>query len=64
MGELCEFVKLNLMLKSKQTLLNELTTIGNLAVKEGILSVVHNKSSPIRNIHAWTSAFMVYALFT
>jgi hypothetical protein len=35
--------------------------IGNLAVKEGILSVVHNKSSPIRNIHVWTSAFMVYA---
>ena len=55
-----EFVELNLMLKSNQTLLNELSTVGNLAVKEGILSVVHEKSSPIRNIHVWTSAFMVY----
>jgi hypothetical protein len=34
---------------------------GNLAVKEGILSVVDEKNSSIRNIHAWTSAFMVYA---
>jgi hypothetical protein len=56
-----EFVELNLMLKSNQILLNELSTVGNLAVKEGILSVVHKKSSPIRNIHVWTSAFMVYA---
>ena len=56
-----EFVELNLMLKSNQTLLNELSTVGNLAIKEGILSVVHKKSSPIRNIHVWTSAFMVYA---
>jgi hypothetical protein len=31
-----EFVELNLMLKSNQTLLNELSTVGNLAVKEGI----------------------------
>jgi hypothetical protein len=45
-----EFVELNLMLKSNQTLLNELSTVGNLAVKEGILSVVHEKSSPIRNL--------------
>ena len=56
-----EFVELNLMLKSNQTLLNELSTVGNLAVKEGSLSVVHSNSSPIRNIHVWTSAFMVYA---
>jgi hypothetical protein len=26
-----------------------------------MLSVVHKKSSPIRNIHVWTSTFMVYA---
>ena len=56
-----EFVELNLMLKSNQTLLNELSTVGNLAIKEGMLSVVHKKSSPIRNIHVWTSTFMVYA---
>ena len=56
-----EFVELNLMLKSNQTLLNELSTVGNLAVKEGSLSVVHSNSSPIRNIHVWASAFMVYA---
>jgi hypothetical protein len=57
-----EFVELNLMLKSNQTLLNELSTVGNLAVKERILSVVHQKkSSPIRNIHVWAS---VTGLFT
>ena len=56
-----EYVELNLMLKSNQTLLNELSTVGNLAVKEGSLSVVHSKSSPIRNMHVWTSTFMVYA---
>ena len=55
-----EFVELNLMLKSNQTLLNKLSTVGNLAVKEGILSVVRKKSSPIKNRHVWTSAFMVY----
>jgi hypothetical protein len=49
------------MLKSNQTILNELSIVGNLAVKEGILSVVDEKNSSIRNIHAWTSAFMVYA---
>ena len=42
-----EFVELNLMLKSNQTLLNELSTVGNLAVKEGILSVVHKKAHPL-----------------
>jgi hypothetical protein len=35
------------MLKSNQTLLNEISTVGNLAVKDGILSVVHKKAHPL-----------------
>jgi hypothetical protein len=35
------------MLKSNQTLLNEISTVGNLAVKDGILSVLHKKAHPL-----------------
>jgi hypothetical protein len=34
---------------------------GDLAVKGVSLAVVNKTSNPIRNIHVWSSAFMVYA---
>ena len=58
-----DFIDFHLLLKSARELANEQGQgiEGDLAVKGGSLAVVNKTSNPIRNIHIWSSAFMVYA---
>jgi hypothetical protein len=49
------------VLKSARELANEQGIEGDLAVKGGSLAIVNKTSNPIRNIHVWSSAFVVYA---
>ncbi|XP_052076053.1 uncharacterized protein LOC127714117 [Mytilus californianus] len=55
-----EFIDLNILLKSTRDLVNEQNLEGELVVKGGVLSLVNQKRSPIKSIHVWTSAFMIY----
>jgi hypothetical protein len=50
----------SLLLKSAKELVYDPQFNGELAVKEGQLTVVQQKPFSIKNIHAWTSAFMIY----
>ena len=56
-----EFIDFNLLLKSNRDLVNESNLEGDLTVRRGTLAVVKKTASPIKNIHVWTSAFMIYA---
>ena len=56
-----DFIDFHLLLKSARELVNEQGIECDLAVKGGSLAVVNKTSNPIRNIRAWSSAFMVYA---
>ena len=59
-----EFIELGVLLKSNRDLVNESNLDGELSVKGRVLSIVNKKSTPIKNIHIWTSAFMIYATIT
>ena len=54
-------IELSVLLKSNRDLVNESNLDGELSVKGGVLSIVNKKSTPIKSIHTWTSAFMIYA---
>ena len=41
--------------------MNESNLDGELSVKGRVLSIVNKKYTPIKSIHTWTSAFMIYA---
>lgn len=55
-----EFIDLNMLLKSAKDLANESNIHGNLAIRGGVLSIIDNKKFSIKNIHLWTSAFMIF----
>lgn len=46
------------MLKSNQSVNNELNLDGELAIKEGVLSVVQQKTYTIKIIHSWSTAIV------
>jgi hypothetical protein len=50
----------SLLLKSAKELVYDPQFNGELAVKGGQLTVVQQNPFSIKNIHAWTSAFMIY----
>ena len=56
-----EFIDFNLLLKSNRDLVNESYLKSDLTVRGGTLSVVKKTTTPIKNIHVWSSAFLVYA---
>ena len=56
-----EFIELSVLLKSNRDLVNESNLDGELSVKGGVLSIVNKTSTPIKSIHTWASAFMIYA---
>ena len=55
-----EYIELSLLLKSAKDLIHDPQYNGDLAVKGGQLAVVQQKPSQIKNIHVWTSAYMIY----
>ena len=55
-----EFIGPNILLNSTRDLVNEQNLEGELVVKGGVLSIANQKKSPIKSIHVWTSAFMIY----
>ncbi|KAK3101442.1 hypothetical protein FSP39_003631 [Pinctada imbricata] len=56
-----QFIDLSLLLKSARDMTSELESGGEVILKDGKLLVQKHKSTkPLFNIHAWTSAFLVY----
>lgn len=55
-----EYIEFNPLLKSAKEFAYDPQFNGELAVKGGQLTVVQQKPFSIKNIHAWTSAFMIY----
>lgn len=55
-----DFIELNSLLKSSKDLANDSQYNGDLVVKGGQLSIIQQRSFQIKNIHTWTSAYMVY----
>jgi hypothetical protein len=53
-----EYIDMSLMLKSGKDLVYDSQFNGELAVKEGQLTVLQQKHNQIKNIHTWTSAFI------
>jgi len=57
-----EFLDLGILLKSHRDLAMDYMPLdGDLSIKGGMLTVVNKKSTPLSNIHVWTSAFLIYA---
>lgn len=56
-----EFIDLGSLLKSNQSMANDLDIEGELTIKGGSISIMPKKASSINNIHVWTSAFIIYA---
>jgi hypothetical protein len=63
-----EFTDLNLLivlivkdLKSARELANDNNVQGDITLRGNSLTVVNKSTQPIKNIHVWSSAFMIYA---
>jgi hypothetical protein len=56
-----EFADLNLLLKSARELDNNNNVQGDITLRGNSLTVVNKSTQPIKNIHVWSSAFMIYA---
>ena len=56
-----EFTYLNLLLKSARELVNDNNVQGDITLRGNSLTVVNKSTQPIKNIHVWSSAFMIYA---
>ena len=56
-----EFTVLNLLLKSARELANDNNVQGDITLRGNSLTVVYKSTQPIKNIHVWSSAFMIYA---
>ena len=55
-----EFTDLNLLLKSARELANDNNVQGNITLRGNSLTVVNKSTQPNKNIHVWSSAFMIY----
>ena len=56
-----EFADLNLLLKSARELANDNNVQGDITLRGNSLTVVNKSTQPIKNLHVWSSAFMIYA---
>jgi hypothetical protein len=56
-----EFTDLNLTLKSARELANDNNVHRKITLRGNYLAVVNKSTQPIKNIHVWSSAFMIYA---
>lgn len=56
-----EFMDLDLLLKSARELAIDNNVQGDITLRGNSLTVVNKSTQPIKNIHVWSSAFMIYA---